>query len=498
MLDHVAEYLIGYAARDDFIALCRDHWYLAVFPIFISATLLISLLLNQALEFNGKLAPLMKTRKGRVSIGTCFVILTVLSVAVVFALPRFTQPTPEFALEKTTFVGEPIFLKWKYDRSKLSPQVRGKTPFYQLKSDDDPLFIHEPQIVTLDREYYFVEQPQSGRRYWTVRAYDSEKNPLSDWGPAIETTAYKSAYQQIATRGSVMVFVSNSINQGIFKFIEDGKFGGFDIDLVTAVVNDLPAAMNSPKKEFKANITPVPWAELLDTPRQGRADMIISTITKRQERVEAYNLNFSSTYYCTTQSVVYLDGKSQKPTEDMLNSKRVGVPEKTTSEDLVNAARSRGRPDIVSEMKRLLGISELASLSPVATGMKVGITPPQRFIETDNVISAVLRGDIDFGVVDTPFAETAVLKDSTGKLRSVEFDSQFIPEGYPKFDEYAIAVGRNEGELLSAVNASLEKMKENGALQKLVLEARQKYLGKFKRNAAGADSHVRKPWECPS
>jgi ABC-type amino acid transport substrate-binding protein len=498
MLEHVAEYLIGYAARDDFIALCRDRWYLAVFPIFIAATLLISLLLNQALELNGKLAPLMRNRKGRIGIGACFVVLAMLSVAAVLALPRFTQPTPEFTLEKSTFVGEPIFLKWKYDRSKLSPSDRSKTLLYQLKSDDDPLFKHDPKIVTLEREYHFVEQPENGKRYWTVRAYDTDQNPLSDWSAAVETTAYKSAYQHIVDRGSVTVFVSNSVNQGIFKFIEDGRFGGFDIALITAVAKDLPARMGSPKKDFGANITPIRWAELLDTPRQGRADMIISTITKRQARVEAYNISFSNTYYCTTQSVVYLDGKSQAPTKDMLDSSRVGVPEKTTSEDLVNAARSQGHRDIVTEVKRLLGVADAASPNPSIAQAKGGISSPQKFIETDNVINAVLRKDIDYGVVDTPFAETAVLRDLSGQLRYMEFDRQYIPDGYPKFDEYAIAVGRNENELLVAVNAALENMKQNGTLEKLVSEARQKYLGKFKHNASGNESTGRKPWECPS
>jgi polar amino acid transport system substrate-binding protein len=463
MLEHIAEYLIGYAARDDFIALCRDRWYLAVFPIFAASTLLISLLVNQALELDRKLTPVMRSRKGRIGIGACFVVVALLSIVVVVTLPRITQPTPRFTLEKNVFVGEPIFLRWAFDRSKLSLSDRGKTLLYQLKSDDDPLFNHDPQIVTLDREYHFVEQPENGRRYWTVRA-DTEQGPLSDWSPAIETTAYKSAYQHIAERGVVSVFVSNSINQGIFKYIEDGRFGGFDIALIKAVVAGLPARMGSSKKELSANITPVQWAELLDTPRQGRADMIISTITKRPQRVETYNINFSSTYYCTTQSVVYLDGKPQTPTKDILERGRVGVPEKTTSEDLVNAARH-------------------------------GISPPQKFVETDNVISAVLRRDIDYGVVDTPFAETAVLR--YGQLRYVEVDKKSIPAGHPEYDEYAIAVGRNENELLDAVNATLEKMKQDGTLQKLVSEVRQKYLEKFKAKPSGNESG-RKPWECPT
>jgi ABC-type amino acid transport substrate-binding protein len=495
MLEHFAEYLIGYAARDDFIALCRDHWYLAVFPIFVSATLLISLLANQALELNNKLAPIMRSRKGRIAIGACFMVLALLSIMVVVSLPRFTQPTPEFTLQKSTFIGEPIFLKWKFDRSKLSPSDRDKPLLYHLKSDDDPLFQHDHKPLTLDREYHFVELPESGKRYWTVRAV-TEQGPLSDWSPAVETTAYKSAYEHIKDRQRVSVFVSNSINQGIFKFVEAGKFGGFDIALIKAVIADLPAKMGSPKKEFNADITPVAWAQLLDTPRQGRADMIISTITKRQERVESYNINFSNTYYCTTQSVVYLDGKSQSPTKDMLESGRVGVPEKTTSENLVIAARSASQLDIVSELKRVLGVGDGASSVLSIAAAKEGRSPPQRFTETDNVISAVLHKDIDYGVVDTPFAETAVLR--YGQLRHMEFDRQLIPNNYPKFDEYAIAVGRNENELLDAVNAAVEKLKQNGTLENLASEARQKYLDKFKLKLSGNAVTKRKPWECPN
>jgi ABC-type amino acid transport substrate-binding protein len=491
MLEQFAEYLIGYAARDDFIALCRDHWYVAVFPIFVGGTLLISLLANQALELNNKLAPVMRSRRGRFGIGTCFVVLALLSIIVVISLPRLMQPTPAFTLDKTTFVGEPIFLKWSFDRSKLSPSDRVKTLLYDLKVDDDPLFQHDPKTFSIDRQYHFVELPENGKRYWTVRAA-TEQGPVSDWSPAVETTAYKSSYEHIKDKQRVAVFVSNSINQGIFKFIDDGKFGGLDIALIKTVIADLPARMGS-SKEFTPDITPVPWTELLDTPRQGRADIIISTITKRQTRVETYNIGFSDTYYCTTQSVVYLDGKSQSPTEDMLKSRHVGVPGKTTSEDLVLAVRAANPPNVVSGV---LTVHDGASpVLPIAAA-KEGELPLQRFAETENVISAVLRKEIDYGVVDTPFAEMAVLRHD--KLRYMEFEKRLIPTNYPKFDEYAIAVSRNENDLLDAVNAALKKLKESGKLMNLISEAKQKYLGKFKLKLSGNESINRKAWECPS
>jgi ABC-type amino acid transport substrate-binding protein len=503
-MEKLVDWIISYVSGDEFITLCLERPYIAFLPIFAGALLLGAVVLNQASEFNGKLTVVGKSRRGKIGMAVGCGLFAALSAATVFALPRITQPTPEFTLDKRIFVGEAVFLKWKYDRSKLKRADRGKTLFYQLQWDESALFPHPHLEEAVDREYYFAEG-QKGKRFWQVRAYDpSVGRALSDWGPYAEVTAYETAYQRIEDTKVVTIFVSNSVNQAFFKFVENGKFGGFDIALIQSIVGKLPARAGI-QGELVPDIKPVRWAELLDAPRQGRADVIISTITKLKERTEKLNIGFSEPYYCTTQSVIYLDGKSEQPIKDMLASDRVGVQGETTSERLVNKLRDQyegGKSErLVSILRQLLEVrEEPGRVFPIvnASEDRKKIEPPQLFPEADNVIRAVLRKEIEYGVIDTPFAETAVLK--YDGLSYKEFQKQDFPREYPadeQVERYAIGTPRNEGGLLDGINAVLGDMKKDGTVERLITESRQKYLGKFVQKPVVEKQAAHKPWDCP-
>jgi arginine/lysine/histidine transporter system substrate-binding protein len=215
----------------------------------------------------------------------------------------------------------------------------------------------------------------------------------------------------------------------------------------------------------------VAWKELLDTLNQGRADIIISSITKRKDRERDYKIRFSDSYFCTTQSLIYHDNTSEQPISELIANKRVGFQEKTTSELLVSALK-RGVP-----------------------------FDARPFNQVDDIVQALLRSEIDYGVTDTPFAVTASLTKGPNKIGYKKFNKSDFPASVPeaeRVEEYAIAVREGNTELLDVINAILTKLKEDGRLMRLFDEATREYEN-AKKIAPGARVGELKrehPWKC--
>ena len=179
--------------------------------------------------------------------------------------------------------------------------------------------------------------------------------------------------------------LSNAENQGAFKWVSNKGFQGFDIELVKLIDNELAARLG---RSLEFVPIPVPWAQLLDTPAQGRADFIISSITKLEDRRRDFRVEFSDGYYCTTHALIYRVGKPDRPIRDMITGKVVGVQDKTTNARLAEAMAKEGSLQI------------------------------KAFDTTETLIDELLRSEIDYGIVDTPFAITAQLQNrSNGRDR---------------------------------------------------------------------------------
>ena len=191
-------------------------------------------------------------------------------------------------------------------------------------------------------------------RYWRVRAVrpvhhqgDVQQSPgkpipMSPWSRGLQIAQYKSNYERIKRTRVVNVYVSDSFNQGIFKFKAGLQDTGFDIELVRLLVQQLPTKMGFKEGDFKLELKPVPWAKLLSTPSKDNADIIISTITKSVKREEQYGIVFSEPYYCTTLSLLYKVGKNVDSIRDTLKEAGlVGVQAKTTGATVLEAFKKR-------------------------------------------------------------------------------------------------------------------------------------------------------------
>ena len=138
---------------------------------------------------------------------------------------RPTEPIPKWDVSSDTFIGEPIPLAWKFDRSALVNVDGSKSEapiLFELSSSSDARFGADTRMETYadgDRKFMWHI---NATRFWRVRAVESrtEKPLTSDWSLAIRITQYDSAYDRIKATGKVLVYVSNAEIQGTFKWVD--------------------------------------------------------------------------------------------------------------------------------------------------------------------------------------------------------------------------------------------------------------------------------------
>jgi ABC-type amino acid transport substrate-binding protein len=380
---------------------------------------------------------------------------------------------PHWSFKGNLFVGQPIPLAWTY-----SPGGTGsnntKTPLpvlFEIDSAADTAFKADSRVESYaDGSHKFIGRVNA-TRFWRVRAVDGQsKKELSGWSDIAEVAQYESALDRIKATHKVLVYVSNAENQGFFKWVNDKGYQGFDVELAALIADALT-------KKFGATIAPVlvpvPWSDLLTTPAEGSADLLISSISKRDERKQQFRIDFSDTYYCATQALIFREGTPKGSIRDMVAGKSVGVQADTTTQKLANV------------------MAEVDNFRVKA------------FDTTESLTSALLQYQVDFGLVDTPFAFVAQLQNRSGDrslLSTKVLQGSDFPSAVPKEDqseEYAIVVRHGEFDLLSLINQVIADAKQNGALPRLLDQAAHAYAGAFGTSAdieKGAERAA--PWNC--
>jgi polar amino acid transport system substrate-binding protein len=364
---------------------------------------------------------------------------------------------PQWAFDnKPVYLGQRIPLTWTYEPLSASGSV-----YFEVESRTAGRF--SPEVCT-DAGHYYVDRI-NGTRKWRVRAVaDCEtKTPVSKWSQPIEVTQYDSIYQRIKSKGQVNIYVSKSQDQDFFKWGDQG----FDIELAKLIVRALSARIG---RDLKLMWRPVQWERLLSAAGDGSADLAISSITRTSRREKKYSIQFTDSYYCTTYALIYRAGTQEGRIRDMVKGKTVGVQRGTTSADLA---------------ERLAGESDF----------KV-----EAFDNTESVQNALVAKQIDVGIIDTSFAQSAQLDmrlgNGTDRLKFKEFEQDDLPSMQDEqTQEYAIAIHKGEIELLGAINDTLAKAKQDGELTDLFRSSAEKYES-FKHFPPDGRSLGLHPWEC--
>lgn len=440
--------VVGTPSQEALYGFCREHFAWACIIAFLLLLIVGAILVSSVLELVRELARMKGSPRARLygSIAVLGIGGAILSVfAVVFVL-RALEPVPILDSSRIVFIREPVVLTWTFGGGKPNERV-----FYDIQVADNQDFARSTTERSDGNAWYSYRH--EGEQWWRVRA-ETESGAQGAWSKPLKTTYYENAYSRVKNSkdNHLIVFVSNSVAQGIFRFLDaKGNVTGIDIDLARRTADTLSAEMHKPIKPF---FVPVAWKNLLQQPGLGTSDLIISSITKRDSRENKYQIKFSEPYFCTGQSLLYRknDPSGDKPVREMLWERRtVGYQEGTTSEQLVEK---------------------------LAADLKDSGQPLQlrTFGEAENMVQSLLapNSGIQLAVTDTAFAVDRVLKEGSGGLASKPFTESDFPQSVTteeRRDDYAIAVAQAETKLLEYINKAIADLKGNGGLKSIFEKA---------------------------
>ncbi len=218
------------------------------------------------------------------------------------------------------------------------------------------------------------------------------------------------------TEEEEVLYVGTNAEFPPFEYLLENDIVGFDVDLVSEI-----ALLIGKKIEFK-NIA---FDGLLPALQAKKIDIIIAGMTATEERKQF--VNFSDKYYVSKQAILVAADNTTIVTFDSLPGKSVGVVLGYTGDIAVSALS-----DV--DIKRYNGTSE--------------------------AVLALKANKIDAVVVDSEPAKNYSAQNPEIKM----LVSDLIEE------EYAIALRKDETELLDQINIALQTLKDNGTYDELVIK----------------------------
>ena len=210
------------------------------------------------------------------------------------------------------------------------------------------------------------------------------------------------------------IYVGTNAEFPPFEYLEKGEITGFDIELMNEMGKVLDA---------EAKVQDMAFDGLLPALQMKKVDVVIAGMTATEERKKT--VAFTQPYYTASQVIIVKEGDNSIKSFDDLKGKRVGVMLGFTGDT------------VVSEIE----------------GVKV-----ERFNAAYAGIMALKADKVDAVVLDSEPAKNYV-KQNAG-LKIAEADAAQ--------EEYAIALRKNDKELLEKIEKALAEVKANGTYDKLL------------------------------
>lgn len=198
-----------------------------------------------------------------------------------------------------------------------------------------------------------------------------------------------------------------------YEFHEGDKIVGIDVEICQAIADELGKELVIEDMAFDSVITSV---------YTGKADLGAAGLTITEDRLK--NINFSDPY-ATAAQVIIIKEDSDIASPDDLVGKTIGVQLGTTG-------------DIYAED------IEDATL--------------ERYNKGFEAVQALLQGKIDAVIIDNEPAKVYVSQNEGLKI---------VDEAFT-YEEYAIAIAKDNTKLLNDVNAAIKKLKDSGKLDEIV------------------------------
>lgn len=242
----------------------------------------------------------------------------------------------------------------------------------------------------------------------SVAACGAKKEETAEKPAATE----ESATEDAASKKEVLVMATNA-EFPPYEYYEGQEIVGIDAEIAAAVAEKLGCELKIEDMAFDSIIPAV---------QSGKADFGLAGMTVREDRLAF--VNFSETYTHATQVVILAEDSDVASISD-LEGKRVGVQLGTTG-------------DLYSE-----GIADATI---------------ERYNKGFEAVQALAQGKIDAVIIDNEPAKVFVKEAEGLKI----LDEAFTEE------DYAMAIAKDNTELLENVNAALAELKADGTLQEII------------------------------
>lgn len=199
-----------------------------------------------------------------------------------------------------------------------------------------------------------------------------------------------------------------------YEFYDGDKIVGIDAEIAELIAKELG---------MELEITDMDFNGILGAVQNGTADIGMAGMTVTDDRKE--HVNFSKTYATAVQVIIVKEGSEIKSADD-LEGKKIGVQEATTGD--IYATDDFGEENVM------------------------------RYPNGPTAVQALQNGTIDAVIIDNEPAK-AFVKENAGLV--------ILETAYAE-EEYAIAVSKDNEELLDDINKALDKLMENGEIDKII------------------------------
>ncbi len=200
-----------------------------------------------------------------------------------------------------------------------------------------------------------------------------------------------------------------------YEYVDDnGKIVGIDAEIAQAIADKLGMKLEIKDMEFDSLIPAV---------KANSIDLVLAGMTVTEERKQS--VNFSDSYSTGVQVIIVKEGSDIKTADD-LKGKKIGVQAGTTGDSYCT-------DDFGQENVKQFSNGSLA-------------------------VAALANGQVDCVVIDNEPAKNYVAANSGLKI----LDTEYVTE------DYAIAISKDNDELLKKVNDALKELKDDGTVDKIV------------------------------
>lgn len=199
-----------------------------------------------------------------------------------------------------------------------------------------------------------------------------------------------------------------------YEYHEGDKISGIDVEVAEAIAAEIGMTLEIEDMDFNSIITAI---------QSGKADIGVAGMTVTEERLK--NVAFSESY-ATGVQVIIVPENSDITSPDDLHGKMIGVQESTTGH--IYCADDYGEENVTA----------------YTTGA--------------NAIEALKTGKVDCVVIDNEPAKAFVEANNGIKILETEYVTE----------HYAIAIAKENEDLLNKVNTAMKKLKEDGTLQTII------------------------------